>query len=239
MSNFAFGTYRVSDLNPQHIEALKEAIDSGITMIDTSSNYMDGGAERAIALAFREYEDKINDVEIVSKYGYIQGSNMELHKEKPFDSIVEYSEDCFHSIAKSFMHSQLTLTLKRLEREKLDCYLIHNPEYYMLDAIRNSVDKDDMLDEMYKRIEDAFVGLEEEVKAGRIGSYGISSNSFSVAHNSAEFLPYEDLITLADTASEIVGNDTHSFTTIELPINMLETEGLKCASWAKEMDLEF
>ena len=237
MSNFAFGTYRVSDLNPQHIEALKEAIDSGITMIDTSSNYMDGGAERAIALAFREYEDKINDVEIVSKYGYIQGSNMELHKEKPFDSIVEYSEDCFHSIAKSFMHSQLTLTLKRLEREKLDCYLIHNPEYYMLDAIRNSVDKDDMLDEMYKRIEDAFVGLEEEVKAGRIGSYGISSNSFSVAHNSAEFLPYEDLITLADTASEIVGNDTHSFTTIELPINMLETEGLKCASWAKENGL--
>ena len=62
MSNFAFGTYRISDYNPQHIEALKEAIDSGITMIDTSSNYMDGGAERAIALAFREYEDKKNDI---------------------------------------------------------------------------------------------------------------------------------------------------------------------------------
>ena len=237
MSNFAFGTYRVSDLNPQHIEALKEAIDSGITMIDTSSNYMDGGAERAIALAFREYEDKINDVQIVSKYGYIQGSNMELHKEEPFDDVVEYSEECYHCIAKSFMHSQLTLTLKRLERKKIDCYLIHNPEYYMIDAIKNGVEKDDMLDEMYKRIEDAFIGLEEEVKAGRIGSYGISSNSFSVAHNSNEFLPYEDLITLADTASEIVGNDTHSFTTIELPINMLETEGLKCASWAKENGL--
>ena len=237
MSNFAFGTYRISDLNPQHIEALKVAIDSGITMIDTSSNYMDGGAERAIALAFREYEDKINDVEIVSKYGYIQGSNMQLHKEEPFDNVVKYSEDCFHCIATPFMHSQLSLTLKRLEREKLDCYLIHNPEYYIIDAIRNGVDKDDMLDEMYKRIEDAFIGLEEEVKAGRIGSYGISSNSFSLAQNSDEFLPYEDLITLAETAAEIAQNDTHSFTTIQLPINMLETEGLKCASWAKKNGL--
>jgi len=151
--------------------------------------------------------------------------------------VIEHSESCFHSIAKSFMHSQLTLTLKRLEREKLDCYLIHNPEYFLYDAIRKGIDKDEMLDEMYRRIEDAFVGLEEEVKAGRIGSYGISSNSFSLEHNSDEFLPYEDLITLADNASEIVGNDTHSFSTIELPINMLETEGLKCASWAKENGL--
>ena len=30
MSNFAFGTYRISDLNPQHIEALKEAYKEAI-----------------------------------------------------------------------------------------------------------------------------------------------------------------------------------------------------------------
>ncbi|HEY9203228.1 MAG TPA: aldo/keto reductase, partial [Sulfurimonas sp.] len=82
MSNFAFGTYRISDINPQHIQALKEAIESGITMIDTSSNYMDGGAERAIAVALREFdEDKKDEVEIVSKFGYIQGSNLKEYKE--------------------------------------------------------------------------------------------------------------------------------------------------------------
>jgi len=233
MSNFAFGTYRISDLNPQHIEALKEAIDAGITMIDTSSNYMDGGAERAIALAFREHEDKINEVEIVSKFGYIQGSNMELHKENPFDEVVEFSDSCYHSISKSFIHSQLSESLKRLERKQLDTYLIHNPEYYLYDAIKKGLDEDSRLDEMYRRIEEAFTALELEVRAGRILSYGISSNSFSVAHNSEEFLPYEDLITLASNAAQIVGNISHSFTTIELPINMLEIEGLKCASWAK------
>ncbi len=238
MSNFAFGTYRITDQNPQHIQALREAIDSGITMIDTSSNYMDGAAERAIALAFRNFDEDVKkSVEIVSKYGYIQGSNMELHKEKKFESVVEFSEHCFHSISPSFMKNQLELSLSRLEVEKIDCYLIHNPEYYILDAMNRDADRDEVLDVMYDRLYDAFIGLEEEVKNGRIGSYGVSSNSFSKQNIDPEFLPYEDLITLADRASESVGNDTHSFTTIQLPINILETEGLKCASWAKSNGL--
>lgn len=238
MSNFAFGTYRISDYNPQHIEALKEAIEAGITMIDTSSNYMDGGAERAIALAFREFDEDVKTrVEIVSKVGYIQGVNIQRHKDEPFEEVVEFSKDCFHSISKSFIQDQLTESLKRLEIERLDCLLLHNPEYYLLDAINKKVDKDDRLDEMYRRLYRAFVALEEEVKNGRITSYGISSNSFSKNQNSDEFLPYEDLITIADRASEEVGNDTHSFTTIQLPINILEREGLKCASWAKENGL--
>ncbi|MFA5235058.1 MAG: aldo/keto reductase [Sulfurimonas sp.] len=239
MSNFAFGTYRISDLNPQHVEALKEALRCGITMIDTSSNYMDGGAERAIALAFSEFDESIKDeVEVVSKFGYIQGSSLESYKEDAafrgsVQEVVKYSPDCYHSISKSFLHNQLTLSLERLELEKLGCYLIHNPEYYILDAINKGISKDERLDEMYRRIEDAFVALEEEVKDGRILSYGISSNSFSLNESDDEFLPYEDLITLAQNAANIAGNSRHSFTTIELPINILEREGLKCASWAK------
>ena len=238
MSNFAFGTYRISDQNPQHIAALKEAINSGITMIDTSSNYMNGGAERAIALAFKEFDsDLTEDIEIVSKFGYIQNENMQRHLETPFDEVVEYSPTCFHSISQTFMQDQLTHTLGRLQMQSLDCYLIHNPEYYILDAIAKGIDKDDRLDEMYKRLFDAFMALELEVKNGRIRSYGISSNSFSKPRNSEEFLPYEDLLTLASDAAQEIGNETHSFTTIELPINLLELDGLKCASWSHENGL--
>ena len=239
MSNFAFGTYRISDYNPQHIEALKEAIKSGVRMIDTSSNYMDGGAERAIALAFREFDDeKKSEVEIVSKFGYIQGITKKRHDENAFDEVVEYNENCFHSISKSFVKDQLTQSLSRLERDTIDCYLIHNPEYYLLDAINRGVDEDMRLDEMYRRIYDAFVALEEEIKNGRIREYGISSNSFSKDHNDKDFLPYEDLLTLASNAALEVGNENDSFTTIELPINLLELEGLKCATWAKENGLK-
>ena len=238
MSNFAFGTYRISDHNPQHIAALKEAINSGITMIDTSSNYMDGGAERAIALACREFdEDILEDIEIISKFGYIQNENMARHKETPFDEVVEYSPECFHCISQTFIEDQLTQSLKRLERHSLDCYLIHNPEYYLFDAINNGIDKDDRLDEIYKRLFDAFMALELEVKNGRIKSYGISSNSFSKPRNDEEFLPYEDLITLAEDAAHEIGNEKHNFTTIQLPINLLEQDGLKCASWSHDNGL--
>jgi aryl-alcohol dehydrogenase-like predicted oxidoreductase len=238
MSNFAFGTYRITDQNPQHIQALRDAIESGVTLIDTSSNYMDGAAERAIALALQYFDDdKRSSVEIVSKFGYIQGTNMELHKEEPFEDVVEYSESCFHSISKSFMLHQLEQSLLRLELKKIDCYLVHNPEYYIYNALNRGKERDEALDTMFDRIFDVFVALEEQVKNNTIGSYGISSNSFSKKSNEPDFLPYEDLITLADRAAEIVGNDTHSFTTVELPINILEREGLKCATWAKENGL--
>ena len=238
MSNFAFGTYRISDYNRQHIEALKEAIRMRIPMIDTSSNYMDGAAERAIALACKEFDPHyLEAIEIVSKVGYIQGSNLELHKKTPFEEVVEYSESCYHCISPSFIADQLTRTLERLERSYLDCYLLHNPEYYLYDAIEKGVEEDIRLDEMYRRIYEAFVALEREVAAKRIGSYGISSNSFSLERSNSAFLPYEDLVTLAQNAAQKAGNATHSFTTVQLPINLLEQEGLKCARWAKRNSL--
>ncbi len=238
MSTFAFGTYRVSDENLLHIEALKEAIESGIRLIDTSTNYSDGGAERAIAKAMGFFEDEIRDeIKIVSKFGYIQGSNLQAHKESPFEDVVEYSETCFHSISKSFLHRELTQSLERLQLNRIDCYLIHNPEYFIFEALQEKMPRDAMLDTMFARIYEAFVGLEEEVKEGRIASYGISSNAFSKAHNAEDFLPYEDLITLAQNAAKEAGNVHHSFSTVELPVNLLEREGLACAAWAKSNGL--
>ncbi|WP_434580908.1 aldo/keto reductase [Sulfurimonas sp. NW15] len=238
MSTFAFGTYRVTDENPLHIEALKEAVYAGIELIDTSTNYTDGGAERAIGKVLRSVPDEIRDkIKIVSKYGYIQGSNLLTHKEMPFEDVVEFSEHCYHSIAKSFLKKQLDASLQRLQMSKLDCYLIHNPEYFLLDALNKGKNRDEVLDEMYQRIYEAFVGLEEEVKEGRISSYGISSNSFAKAEDDLEFLPYESLLTLAQNAADEVGNRQHSFTTVQLPINKVEKEGLKCAAWAKKNGL--
>lgn len=238
MSNFAFGTYRITEHNPLHIQAIRDAINAGVTLIDTSANYMDGSAERAIALALQGVdESKRASVEIVSKFGYIQGSNLIKHKEEPFEDVVEFSPTCFHSISKSFIEWQLLESLLRLEIQSLDCYLIHNPEYFIYDALKKSLPRDEMLDAMFERIYDAFVALETQVQKGTIKSYGISSNSFSKPHNHPEFLPYEDLITLAQKAALFVGNGEHSFTTIELPINILEQEGLKCSTWAKRNGL--
>lgn len=238
MSNFAFGTYRITEQNPLHIQAIRDALNAGVTLIDTSSNYMDGSAERAIALALQGVDaQKREQVEIVSKFGYIQGTNLLKHREEPFEDVVEFSQTCCHSISRSFMESQLLETLLRLEMKSLDCYLIHNPEYFIYEAIKNEQPRDEMLDTMFERIYDAFVALESQVQKGTIKSYGISSNSFSKPSTHPEFLPYEDLVTLAQKAAQYVGSISHNFSTIELPINILEQEGLKCAAWAKRNGL--
>lgn len=210
MANIAFGTQRISSHNPQHIQALKEAIRSGITMINTSCSYLDGDAHRAIALAFREFDDDVRDnVEIVTKFN-IMG--------KP-------------------VSEQLEDALRDLELKKLDCFLIENIESIMIEQIKKEADSDDKLDEINRVIYEAFLDLESLVQSGKISSYGISAENFSQEHNSEQFIPYEDLITLADSAAEELKNDTHSFSTIELPINILETIGLECASWAKKNGL--
>ena len=209
MSNFAFGTYKVSDYNPQHIQALKDAFKYGVEMVVTSSNYLDGASERAVALALEGVEESFREsVEVISKYKLEQN-----------------------------LDEQLNLSFQRLQRNIIDCYLIENPEELLFEFIKNGVEKDDRLDSMNAKLFDAFLELELAVKNKKILSYGISSDAFSVEHMSDYFLPYEDILILAQDAAEEVKNKKHSLTTIELPVNMLELDGLKCASWAKENNL--
>lgn len=239
-SKIAFGTYRISDHSVEHIDAIKTAVNSGVRLIDTSTNYMDGGAERAIALALNDLDEKLTcKVEIVSKFGYLQGSTLKRVTEEgeTFPEMVTFADHVYHCIHPEFLKDQLTQSLSRLHVKQIGCYLIHNPEYFILDALNNNVKHEEALDGMFERIYKAFVALEEEVKAGRILSYGISSNSFSKAESDIEFLPYEDLMIFANNAAEEAGNARHHFTTLQLPVNLLETEGLKCARWAKAQGL--
>ena len=239
MAKIGLGTYRISDQNPEHIQAIKTAVEEGIDLIDTSTNYMDGAAERAIALAFQPLPLKmIESVEIVSKYGYIQGTTLKRIQEgEHFPEMVKYADHIYHCISPEFMKDQLTQSLDRLNMASLGCYLIHNPEYFLLDALKHDLDRNETLDRMFERIEKAFAALEKEVQKGRIKSYGISSNSFALESSDPEFLPYEDLVTIAQRAAKSSGSERHHFSTIQLPINLLETEGLKCAEWAKKNGL--
>lgn len=239
MAMIGFGTYRVSEENPEHIEAIRMAVSGGVRLIDTSTNYMDGGAERAIAKALRFMEDDAREqVEIVSKFGYIQGSTLKrLEEGETIEEVVEYTPQVWHCIHPDFMRDQLERSLERLGRSSLHCYLIHNPEYFLLDALNRGEDRTKALDQMNDRIYRAFVALEHAVNEGLIEGYGISSNSFAKAPSDPEFLPYEDLVALARHAAKKAGNTRHHFTTVQLPVNLLEREGLACAKWAKSHGL--
>ncbi|MEO1953423.1 MAG: aldo/keto reductase [Campylobacterales bacterium] len=211
MANFAFGTQKISQHNLLHIQALKEAITSGVELIDTSLEYLDGSALRAISIAFRELDDNYKDkVKIVAKFSFKEDGD----------------------IAKN-----LEATLKELEVDKIDCFMFHNLEYYLLDAIDKEIPKDDRLDGMNKIVYKVFLELEKEVKNGKFNSYGISSENFSLNHALEQFLPYEDLLDIASMAAKDAGNKKHSFSSIEFPLNIVERDGLRCALWAKENGL--
>ena len=82
------------------IKAIKAAIDSGITHIDTAEVYADGHAEKLVAQAIKNYDRK--KLFIVSK---VKRDNLK------HDDVLTSCED----------------SLKRLETDYLDLYLLHAP----------------------------------------------------------------------------------------------------------------
>ena len=241
ISSIGFGAYRIASGNEDHENSLRKALQGGVNLIDTSTNYTDGMSEQLIGEIMMEfcYDIPREKIIIVSKYGYIQGENMRRHKEgQRILELVPFHHTCYHSIHPDFMRDQLQRSLERLQTDYIDIYLLHNPEYYLILSVRDEEEKEEHQAEMLRRIGKAFEALEEEVTKGTIRSYGISSNSFGKSPDDLYFLPYQGLMEIAQKAAERVGNEKHSFTTVELPGNLLETEGLMgCAKWAHENGL--
>jgi aryl-alcohol dehydrogenase-like predicted oxidoreductase len=159
----------------------------GINLIDTSSNYADGGSESLVGEVLENLiasgKRSREKIVVVSKVGYLQGQNYELSRERkqegrPFPELVEYGEGLEHCIHPEFLKDQLNRSLERLKLKTLDFYLLHNPEYYLEWAQKNGHALEAARSEYYRRIRNAFEYLEEEVGRGRIRYYGISSNTF-------------------------------------------------------------
>jgi len=153
------------------------------------------------------------------------------------EDLVKYDQTCFHSISPMFLEDQIENSLKRLECEYIDVYLLHNPEYYLMANLKGNASDEDLQKHhqiMQQRIKKAFKTLEEQVEKGKIKAYGISSNSFSKKEDDYHFLEYKHLI---EYAKEIAG-EKHHFQVIQLPLNLYEKDGVPCAKWAYENGLE-
>ena len=230
VSQAGFGCYRVDSSVDEHRLALKKALRSGVNLIDTSSNYSDGGSEELVGAVVRELDQAgevpRESVVIVSKAGYLQGQNYELSRErkqsgKPFPELVLYADGLEHCIHPEFLEDQLTRSLARLQAETVDVYLLHNPEYYLSWAYHHGLALSEARAEYDRRIESAFRHLETEVKRGRIQFYGISSNTFPKPSSDVEFTSLETVWNIAEQISS-----EHHFRVIQLPMNLFETGGV-------------
>ena len=222
VSRIGFGGYRVDHRSDVHREALREALVSGITLVDTSTNYADGHSEILVGEVVRDVLGRgalrREDLVLVTKAGYVQGGNQReairrARAGRPWSEMTEYTPDCWHCIAPDFLADQLTASLDRLALPNVDVLLLHNPEYFLTDAAHRGVPRDEARAAFYERIRRALQHLEAEVAAGRIGAYGVSSNTFVVPREN------EDAVSL----ERVLENAGPGFAVVQLPFNPLET----------------
>eukprot|EP00921_Rhytidocystis_pertsovi_P026884 GHVQ01043324.1.p1 GENE.GHVQ01043324.1~~GHVQ01043324.1.p1 ORF type:complete len:470 (-),score=24.27 GHVQ01043324.1:1998-3407(-) len=249
-----FGCYRVDRDVPEHRVCLETALKGGVNLIDTSANYGDGSAEELIGdvLNSNGFRTKRADLVVVSKFGYIQGQNLQryLQENLRFPDTVDLGSHLKHCVHPDFMKDQLQRSLERMQLQYIDVFLLHNPEYYITDGVSklrksNSLSEQSVKQlqtEMLRRIHDVFEALEHEVQISqRIRGYGISSNSFSLKESDPCFLPYATLVEIAEKAAQRVSGNKgcpSGFTVVQMPGNLVETEGLhQCARWASNNGL--
>ena len=247
VSRVGFGGYRVHDEVPGHREALEQALARGVNVVDTSTNYTDGASERLIGAVLNDLVRRgtlrREELVLVSKIGYVQGSNLELARERervgrPFPEMVKYLDEVWHCIHPEFLDDQLGRSLARLGVETLDVCLLHNPEYFLLDAKRRGDVVGDVTaqvgafktispeagsietirQEFHRRLREAFRFFEREVAAGRIRWYGVSSNTVAAPMTDPEATSLARMLRAAQEA----GGEDHHFRVLQLPMNLFE-----------------
>ena len=235
VSVFGFGSYRIDKRIHGHMDALRHALLSGVNFIDTSTNYSDGNSELLIGEVLQEIEDSTDlhrgDFVVASKAGYIQGKNLETVKRHdasgdPYPEITNCSPDLKHCIHPSFLKDQISESLRRMKCGYLDVFFLHNPEYFLMYSTERDLSK--VRKEYYGRLRAAFEHLEEEIKAGRIRSYGISSNTFGYQSFHKNFTSLEEVIKISPN-----GKNDKGIGVIQLPLNLKEKDGLTLINQAE------
>ena len=222
-SSLGFGSYRIDAQTPQHAAALEKAFLGGVNLIDTSTNYTNGSSETCIGNVLTRHRRE--ELIVVSKVGYVQGQALPMarareHGGAAFPEMVKYTDGCWHCIHPQFLADQLERSLRRLQLEKMDVYLLHNPEYFFTEAAKRhkSGSLEALRDEFYDRIRRAFSYLEGEVRRGRIGFYGVSSNTFVVRGRDPEATSLERMWMIARQVAP-----EHHFAVAQLPANLFES----------------
>ncbi len=232
-SRLGFGGYRTDDESAAHHAALRHAFQQGINLVDTSTNYMDGGSERLVGEVLREGVEegylRREEVVVVSKAGYVQGENLEHAREReeagePYPEMVKYAEGVWHCIHPAFLSDQIARSLDRLQLATLDVCLLHNPEYFLSDGHERSHGTlASRREEFARRVAAAFQFLETEVQQGRLRWYGISSNMAALPAGDPEAISLDAMLAAALATS--AGKD-HHFRVLQMPMNLFEAGAL-------------
>ena len=247
-SRLGFGGYRIDISSDEHRQALTKAVRGGCNLIDTSTNYADGGSERLIGSVFgnliKSNELTREEIIVVSKIGYVQGQNLKRAEARekasnPFPEMVKYGEGIWHCLHPEFLEEQLTLSLDRLGLTTLDVCLLHNPEYFLSDAKNQKLSINpealqELRETFYQRLQRAFSYFEKQVAAGRLQYYGVSSNTCTAKPDDPEATSLSRMLEAAQGAAKECDQTNHHFRVLQLPMNLFESGALLTHNTGKE-----
>lgn len=221
---FGFGCYRIDEANPAHTEALGRALGSGaINLIDTSTNYGGGRSERAVGRALARLEPAAREgIVVVTKVGYWQGELLDALKAEEAAgetlpaAIARMSDRHWHSIAPALIERAVATSRHRMGLATLDAVLLHNPEYLLSPELSPGEPLEARREAFYAGVREAFEALEALVEQGRIGCYGVSSNTLGHAGETGTSLAR------FVAAAEAAGGAEHHFRIVQVPLNPAE-----------------
>ncbi len=208
-----------------YIEGIKQAVRSGINLIDTASNYRYGESEKEIGIALQELfaSDEITRENIIvcSKGGFIQLSYpfpknpYEWINENIINANLALAEDIEldqHCMTPDFLEYSCKKSLENLQLSCLDIYFLHNPEMQLTRLGKEA---------FYKEIEKIFIRFEKLADEGLFKYYGVAVwNAFILDVSEAEYISLEKLVRIAQK----VGGENHRFRYIQTPFNIAKTQ---------------
>lgn len=155
---------------------------------------------------------------VVSKAGFILPPTTEFPSQdlENVPSYAAISSTSYHSIHPNYLKAQISQSLDRLKLEKLDIFMLNNPERMLGDRMLPGGFSKSRL---YKEIAEAFAYLDTEVEAGRIGGYGICSNALHIPTTEDHL----SLKTILKTRQDF-GWKLENFVAVQAPFNLFERD---------------
>lgn len=208
-----------------YAEALREALRSGVNVIDSAINYRCQQSERSFGKTLHEMmtqgEIRREEIILCTKGGFIP-----FDGDYPADPSAYFTKNYIntgllkpgdivqgcHAMTSEYLEDQLARSLENLGVETIDIYYLHNPETQLTDVDRK---------EFTKRLQKAFEFLEKKVSEGKIRMYGTATwSGYRVAAENSEFLSLEDINVIARE----IGGTRHHFKAVQLPFNLAMPE---------------
>jgi aryl-alcohol dehydrogenase-like predicted oxidoreductase len=233
LSSLGIGTFpgAASDaVDAAYADIVQRAALGGLNVFDTAAHYRYGRSMRALGEGLRRaFAAGVTreQVFVVGKGGFL------AFDDRPPDDLARWFDARIaarglgmpadlagqHLLTPAYVVHQLECVREATGLETLDAFLVDQPEVHV-----PAIGKE----RMHRKLAAVFAALEQQVKLGTIGCYGLSSfESFRAETDAPVFQSLTALLGLAEKAAQVAhgAGARHAFRIVQLPFNQAMTEG--------------